>query len=66
MSIRKETTLARFRAKNAAGTYDRLGFTEALELAAPHTWGASVVPVVVASAISASLYGAFSVPLFFS
>jgi 1,4-dihydroxy-2-naphthoate octaprenyltransferase len=55
-----------FRAADANGNFDRLGFTAALELAAPHTWGASVVPVVAASAISLTLYGTFSLPLFFS
>jgi 1,4-dihydroxy-2-naphthoate octaprenyltransferase len=58
---------ARFRAADGdAASYGKLSFTAALELAAPHTWGASVVPVTAAAAISMTLYEAFSIPLFFS
>jgi 1,4-dihydroxy-2-naphthoate octaprenyltransferase len=57
---------SKLREGDAGATYGRLDFTAAMELAAPHTWGASVVPVVAGAAISAALYGTFSIPLFFS
>ncbi|MDR1246399.1 MAG: UbiA family prenyltransferase [Clostridiales Family XIII bacterium] len=43
-----------------------LRFKAVVELAAPHTWGASIVPVLLAAAFSASMYGMFSAPLFYS
>jgi 1,4-dihydroxy-2-naphthoate octaprenyltransferase len=43
-----------------------LRFKAVIELAAPHTWGASVVPVLLAAAISSSMYERFSAPLFYS
>ncbi|MDR3305659.1 MAG: prenyltransferase, partial [Clostridiales Family XIII bacterium] len=46
--------------------WQRLTPRAVLELAAPHTWGASVMPVILASAFAISMDGAFSFPLFFS
>lgn len=37
-----------------------------VELIAPHTWSASIMPVVLASALAISLNGTFHAPLFFS
>jgi 1,4-dihydroxy-2-naphthoate octaprenyltransferase len=48
------------------GGFRRLTARAVVELAAPQTWGASVMPVVLASALAISLSGVFSFPLFFS
>ncbi|MDR3294425.1 MAG: prenyltransferase [Clostridiales Family XIII bacterium] len=43
-----------------------LSFKAIIELAAPHTWGASIVPVVLAAAFSLALHGRFAPLLFYS
>jgi 1,4-dihydroxy-2-naphthoate octaprenyltransferase len=50
----------------AADCAKGLSLKAVMELAAPHTWGASVAPVAFAAAISLAMYGRFSAPLFYS
>lgn len=44
----------------------KLTLKAVVELIAPHTWSASILPVILASALSISITGMFSAPLFFS
>ncbi|MCL2493764.1 MAG: prenyltransferase [Clostridiales bacterium] len=46
--------------------FRRLTLRAVIELAAPQTWGASVMPVVVAAALAIAADHRFSFPLFFS
>lgn len=46
--------------------YKKLSFRAIVELAAPQTWTASIMPVVLATALSISLHGTFSFLLFYS
>ncbi len=44
--------------------YNKLTFKAALELTAPHSWPASIVPVLLGAVLSCSFERAFSPPLF--
>lgn len=46
--------------------YNRMNFKAAIELAAPHTWAASIMPVILGSVLSMALAGALSIWLFYS
>jgi len=46
--------------------YGRLSLKAVMELAAPHTWGASIMPVILGSVLSLAFTGTFSFALFYS